>query len=532
MTIQLASPPARSTADQRGTTAHPHSVGETHSSARRICDALVRRIGRHKFDMWFAHAAMAVHGKRLEISTDNQFVANWIGSKFAGELRTVAREALGRDVELEVQLRPGSGDGRTPEAYDAVQPVPPEDAKDTQTAAEPIPTARPARRPARESLNHSVATLRRLEDFVVGPSNRLAYSSAVRLAEDGMGNAAGSTGVAASPDNGHSMSPLFIHGECGVGKSHLLQGICRRATEQGRGRCRVRYVTGEQFTNEFITAIRNNSIDEFRRRVRKLDLLAIDDVHFLANKHKTQTEFLYTLEAIDLSGARVVMASDNHPHHIRRFNQALVSRFMSGMVVKVERPDRMTRIALVRRLAQSRGLALSEAAVELIAGHCVGSVRELEGAITKLDAYRMVVNGEAVGGEIGVMLAEKVFRDQAQQPRHIVRLASIVEAVCRRLAVSKADMLGSSRHRRVVLARGVAAYLARELTTHSFPEIAADLGRINHSTIHTADQRLRKQLEANEDLDLGGSTRIRLSELVEEIRREAIKAAPPERDRG
>jgi chromosomal replication initiator protein len=238
-------------------------------------------------------------------------------------------------------------------------------------------------------------------------------------------------------------------------------------------------VTGEQFTNEYITAIRTNAIDAFRQKIRKLDLLAIDDVHFLSNKVRTQTEFLYTLDAIDLSGARVVLASDNHPHHIKRFDRALVSRFLSGMVVKIDRPDRSTRIELIRRLAATRGLRLNEAAVDAIAGNCVGSVREIEGAITKLAAYKALMNGHANGqngngrsnghsddhGEIGLLLVEQLFKEQTWHGANgarVIRMAAVIDAVCQRLGVGKSDLMGSGRHRRVVLARALVAYLGRE----------------------------------------------------------------------
>ena len=172
---------------------------------------------------------------------------------------------------------------------------------------------------------------------------------------------------------------VFIHGECGVGKTHLLQAACQRHLDLNPSHA-VRYTTGEQFTNEFLAAMRAAALDEFRARIRKLDLLAIDDIHFLASKTATQSEFLHTLDAIDFSGARVLLASDEHPRLIKRFSQSLVSRFLSGMVVRIDAPDRSTRLSLIRRLAATRSLPLSPAAEEMIVSRCMGSVRELEGA--------------------------------------------------------------------------------------------------------------------------------------------------------
>ena len=482
-------------------------MGPRAAALDRFLRELCARIGSQRFDMWFAHTRLRINGQRLEVHTDSRFVANSIDSRFAVTLRSVAHQVLGPAFEIDMKVAPAS------EADQSQRPTTPASIASTGDA---IPDSHAgANEHSAPRPRIKAAQFRRLEEFVVGTSNKLAYAAALRLAEQ---------------SDARCISPLFIHGECGVGKTHLLQGVCQRFIELTRRSQHVRYVTGEQFTNEYITAIRNNTIDAFRQKIRKRDLLAIDDVHFLSNKTKTQAEFLYTLDAIDLSGARVVLASDNHPHHITRFNQALVSRFLSGMVVKVEKPDHAMRAELIQRQATARGLRINAAAVDLIASQCLGSVRELEGAITKLAALKTMMNGHAqveAGGEIGIVLAEQLFREQMWRPTHTVRLAAVIEGVCARLAVPKADILASGRHRRVVLARGLVAYLARELTTHSFPEIAQAMGRSNHSTIHTADQRLRRQLHENESVDLGaGDPAINLKELIDQLRRAIIERKP------
>lgn len=497
---------------------------ETKRQTNQVWDRLAERIGAQKFDMWFAHTTLNIDSDRLELSTGSPFVARWIESRFTEDLRDVAHEAFGRNMQVRVNVAAAK------------------DAEPLQPTTAPAAEGNGRLGTKVNGETRRAPTLRRLSDFIVGSCNKLAYSEACRLAED---------------PNGRSISPLFIHGDCGVGKTHLLQGICHRYIELTNRPQQVRYVTGEQFTNEFITAVRNDTIDAFRQRLRKLDLLAIDDVHFLSNKTRTQTEFLYTLDAIDLSGARVVLASDNHPHQIKRFDKSLVSRFLAGMVVKMDRPDRATRIELIQRLARKRGLRIQEAALELIVANCVGSVREIEGAITKLAAYRSLMNGHdgvhshnghtsnghASNGhsshgksngnghanqweqEIGMVLADRLFKDEAWQPANVVRLAGVIDAVCARLAVTKADLMGSGRHRRVVVARGLVAYLARELTTHSFPEIAQGLGRVNHSTIHTADHRLRRQLAENPHVELGGSDgKVNLQELIDQLRHDVVRA--------
>jgi chromosomal replication initiator protein len=194
-------------------------------------------------------------------------------------------------------------------------------------------------------------------------------------------------------------------------------------------------------------------------------------------------------------------------------------------VVQIGRPDRQTRIAIIRRLAEARNLPMQEAAVEAVASRCVGSVRELEGAVTKLAALRSVAGAGEDGGKAGLVLVEQLFSDQGWHPPTPVRIGALIDTICQRLVITRADLMGSSRHRRMVLGRALVAYLGREMTSHSYPEIARALGRAYHSTIHTAEQRLRRQMEAKETVDLGeGEVNLPLRELVDQLRHEITRA--------
>ena len=184
---------------------------------------------------------------------------------------------------------------------------------------------------ARPRLRHE------MESFVVGPTNQLAYNTALYVAEF----------------PGAQYNPLFIHGSCGLGKTHLLQGLCRKFIQHHPTK-RWMYLTGEEFTNEFLAALRANKLDGFRRKVRDLDLLVIDDVHFLGGKRATQEEFLHTFNAIEAAGRQVVMASDNHPKLIEEFGESLINRFVSGMVVRVDPPNYATRCDILTSLCVAR----------------------------------------------------------------------------------------------------------------------------------------------------------------------------------
>src|SRR5207237_6176754 len=216
----------------------------------------------------------------------------------------------------------------------------------------------------RQRLRHD------LESFVVGASNQLAFNAAVYVAEF----------------PGAQYNPLFIHGSCGLGKTHLLQGLCRRFIEHHPTK-RWMYLTGEEFTNEFLLALRNNKLDTFRRKMRDLDLLVIDDVHFLSGKKATQEEFLHTFNAIEAMGRQVVMASDNHPKMIEEFGESLINRFVSGMVVRIDPPNYATRCEILRAMTQRNGMCLNDEIIGWVARRVTQNVRELEGAVTRMGAH-------------------------------------------------------------------------------------------------------------------------------------------------
>ena len=377
-------------------------------------------------------------------------------------------------------------------------------APEPPAAPSPVPaTAAPARapRPAK-AADAEGQRWHRFDDFVVGDSNRVAFEATRRLAEDSLGG----------------IRSILLHGGCGVGKTHLLQGLCagRRARFPAE---RIRYTTGEQFTNDYIQAVRGGSIEAFREKVRKLDLLAIDDVHFLSNKGATQAEFLHTIDAIGLAGARIAIVTDAHPRALRAFSEALVSRMLAGMVVQVEAPDRGTRESLVTRLAAERGIALEPAAARAVCDRSIGSVREIEGALARIAAALLL---EDMGGIATLSIVERALGIGEAGVRGVPpRIASIVDATCDELGVSRDDLAATGRHKRVVLARGVVVHLAREMTTLSFPEIARHLGRTAHSSAHAAARRVRDMLDRGDELppdDRAADSRS-VRELVETVRR-------------
>ncbi len=458
----------------------------------RIAHRLEQRVGSHRYKMWFDRSArfdFLDHARQLHVAVPNRFIADWIGRHFEHDLRRAADLEAGEDVHVEVRVDPSRFSERDAAA---ARTAPPGTIQIVTESSRRRATPRP------EAAARGTTFRHKLDEFIVGPSNELAHAAAARLAED-ESHAVGPRAAG----GGHT---LFIHGGCGLGKTHLLQGICQRVLERHPD-ARILYATGEQFTNDFLAAIRSNKIDAFRRRIRKLDLLAIDDVHFIANKSATQQEFLHSFDALELGGAKVALASDNHPKLIHAFSDALVSRCVRGMVVEVHRPDTATRVRIIQAIAARRGLTLVEAVTRTLADRCHGSVRDIEGAITKLHAMSRLLqsNGNGSDGEVGHALVERLFESlPAPAPRRIVKFDTILKVTCEQVGVAPAQVLGPGRSRHLVLARSIAVLMAREMTPMSYPEIAAAMSRNNHSTVITAAQRLAKQLEKDRDLVLPG----------------------------
>lgn len=464
----------------------------------RLIAALAREGSSERAERYLRQASdVRLRGDVLEVVAPSTFVADLISRRIGGDLCRVASQTLleGRKAELRFRIADAA-------PVRSAQPL-------------PIDHVRPRIAPAPKPTTPVAGRRHRLEDFVVGVSNRLAHAAAVRIAEN---------------EQVASLSPLFIHSACGMGKTHLLQGIAARFQETHPG-AKVRCVSAETFTNEFIASLKAGAIEGFRRTHRRLALLCIDDVHFLANKEATQTELLHTLDAVGFDRARIVLASDEHPRDIRKLSSALASRFMSGAVLRIEEPDPALRFDLAVKLSARKGLGLDESGARALASANWKSVRELEGLFMQLLAVSRLMPDLGAGGRLdasavrraldvsGTRSSSQPAFGSAARPRRPVPVALIQAEVARRLRVELSDMAGKGRHPRVVLARSIVVHLARRLTTLSFPEIARAMNRPNHSSVITAHNRLLSQLKERLPADTASDlTRsLLLSEMKAEV---------------
>ncbi len=536
----------------------------------RIVHRFAEKVGPERLQRYFGGSVRVRCGAgAVQVSVPNAFLAEWMGRRYGAELRDLAREETGDDgVELMfevddddaataamngvngahaearaqteagdeetgggVKARVGprgvvaqtsaAGQGASPDAPARLPhgrggpagrtgAIPPHPAPAPLRAdgAVAVAAGAAAIRGARSRGGERMALKHSLDDFVVGPGNELAHHAALSL-------------IDSAPGDG--LSPLFIHGECGLGKTHLLQGLAARYLEAHPG-SRVRYTTGEAYTNAYIAAIKKNRVDDFRRAYRSLDLLCIDDVHFLSNKNATQGEFLHTFDAIGMEGARIALASDEHPSRIRQFSRELVSRFVAGMVAGLERPDRETRLKIARRIAQRRGMPMEESALQIVAARCAGSVRDVEGGLNLVDAMWRLVGRP--GGTIDAALAQRALGAPAaaRRPTRPIRVEAIATKVCSELGVEMADMMGSGRHKRLVLARSMTSHLSRRLTTLSYPEIARAMARTNHSSVITQCQRVEDMIKSGAPCNAGPEfDGLSVEELAERLAGEIVR---------
>lgn len=472
-------------------------VGTGSDWPRAVAERLEHSIGAHKYGLWFERQTQfEAREGALEVAARSKLVADWIGRHYGSTLHQVAGEVLGDGATVTVRLRPDLFEDGTDSAEPALERL-------DSRPGEPTHARAPARRTTERANELPV---RHFEDTVVGGSNRVAYESARAVAEG----------------REHPMRMLFLHGRCGVGKTHLLQAIAHRRRELVPN-ARIRYLTGEQFTNEYITAVREGGLEGFRRRIRRQHLLVIDDIHFLASKTATQTEFQHTVDEISLAGGTVVLASDGHPRQIQRIGAGLVSRFMAGMVVRIDEPDHAMRGQLAQRFAAARGMRMSDAAVALLADRVTGSVREIEGAVSALAALRLVM-GRGPAEPVGPShVTEALGAGLPSLRGRPARISEIIDACCGATGVSREELLSASRHRRVVAARGLIAHLAREMTTMSFPEIAVALGRPTHSTVHAAAARFRAAIEGGATVPCADGDRS-AADLADQARRDVGRA--------
>ncbi|MCB9513934.1 MAG: chromosomal replication initiator protein DnaA [Candidatus Krumholzibacteriia bacterium] len=442
----------------------------------RILEAVQAEVNNQCYRTWFLPTRLArVEDGTLYIEGPNQFFMDWLSEHHLATLQAASAKILGRPAELEFITRGvNGGDGQS-------------ERKDRKSHVSFFRRYSP---PPSKSGGLKLNPTYSFEEFVVGQNNRMAHAASLAVAEK----------------LGRVYNPLFIYGGVGLGKTHLAQAVAHFVLAEHK-KAKVFYASTESFMNELIFSIRQGKTLEFKNKYRNVDLLIIDDIHFLAGKESTQEEFFHTFNALHDSSKQIVVTSDRAPKDIRELEERLVSRFEWGLIADIQPPDLETRMAILRKKIEKDNISIGDDVLFLIAESVRSNIRELEGSLIRLLAFSGLTNSK-----IDIDLAREVLKDFVKAAPREPNLQDIQRVVAQRFDVSVDLLKSSKRSSFVVLPRQVAIYLARDLTEKSLSEIGREFGGRDHSTVLHACRKIAKQIKDDHDL------RNTLTELQQQFR--------------
>lgn len=412
-------------------------TGELDHVWERIQGALLERVGERTYGLWLAPLrCVSLEGDTLVLEGPPE-VSAWASTRLADALESAAAAVLGAPVEVSIA---GAG------------------------------TSAPARPLARAGSPAALNPKYTFEQFVIGPSNRLAHAAALAVAE--------------MPSQAYN--PLFIYGPPGLGKTHLLHAVGNYVASFGGG-LTVRYATAEEFTNAFLAALARRDLDDFKEHFRGVDLLLIDDVQFLERKARSEEELFHTFNALYDAGSQLVITCDRLPGDLGDLEDRLRERFAAGLVTDIERPDPATRLAILRKRATHDGVVASDEALALLAARVTTNVRALEGALIRMVAYGSL-SGRALDAALAADVLDRL--GLALTTMRATSIEAVQAAACEHFGLTMAELLSRSRAERVLWPRQAAMYLCKELTTQSLPTIGRAFAGRDHTTVLHACKRV------------------------------------------
>jgi chromosomal replication initiator protein len=439
----------------------------------RILERARPLLPEHTFRIWLEHTQpLALSHDELSVAAGSDFAAEWIEDKYGDLLSEVAERVFGRSIALTFQHEAAEGGGSGGARVRVSR------AESAPHAPPPLPTGPQelggsSHTPGGVVFGSPLNERYTFERFVVGTNNQLS--------------AAATRAVAEAP--ARMYNPLFIYGGVGLGKTHLMHAIGHVLLAREPAR-RVAYVSSERFTNDLIASIQDGRMSDFRRRYRDIDLLLIDDVHFLGEKERTQEEFFHTFNALHDAQRQIVMTSDRPPKEIPGLEERLVSRFEWGLVTDIKPPDLETRVAILRKKAEDDSISLEDEVLDYIARNCRSNVRELEGAVIKLLAYSSLTRRE-----VTLTLAREALGGVLREGPAVEVTASLIrERVAAEWGVSIDGLMSKKRTKDLTVPRQVAMYLIRELLDLSLVEIGALFGGRDHSTVIHAVNKVEEEV--------------------------------------
>jgi chromosomal replication initiator protein len=443
-----------------------------------VLDVIRSQLVPSQFETWFTKTnCLEFSDTKIVVEVPNKFYLEWLkrqyGSVISDAVEKTAGRRDGRQVTFVVTANGATGSMESNLGeVDGVETI----EKVASRARDAEELVRVAGLPRDPELHLNPEYV--FENFVVGSSNRLAHAASLAVVENA----------------GRVYNPLFIHGGLGLGKTHLLQAICHNVLAK-RPNLRLLYLPCEQFINCFITALERGQIEAFRQRYRMLDVLVIDDIHFLANKEHTQEEFFHTFNALYNDRKQIILSSDSPPKDIPNLEERLVSRFKWGLVAEIESPSFELRLAIIRKKSARFGIDVPDEVAEYLATNLKTSVRELEGAVTNLLGYASIMKES-----ISLDTAKQVLGESLGPRRKRTTLDRIVTLVTEHYGVRLSDLQSKKRFQSIALPRQVCMYLARRYTNLSLAEIGGSFGGRDHSTVLYATEKIASRLDLDGEL--------------------------------
>ncbi len=424
----------------------------------RAREALKTSLGLDVVSRWLDPLSVAsVSDREIVLEAPNEFFRDWVSSHYMDALKACTE---GRALAITT----ATSSGIASVMQQALSPL--------RQAAEKaaVLDAPPPRTQA--GWEHGLNVRFTFDRFVVGPSNRFAHAASLAVTE--------------SPAKAYN--PLFIYGGVGLGKTHLMQAIGQAILTRWPSR-RVVYISSEQFTNELIAAIQNKTTAKFRDRYRTVDVLLVDDIHFIAEKEATQEEFFHTFNVLYDAHKQIVMSSDRFPKQIAGLEDRLVSRFEWGLVTDIQSPDLETRIAILRKKAEESRIDVPDAVTTFIAQQITANIRELEGALIRVVAYCNLFSQS-----LTVAVAQQVLKDMVREVSARITLEEIQRRVAAYFQIEVGEIRGARRQRSILYPRQVAMFLCRRLTEASLPEIGRAFGGRDHTTVMHAVEKIEREI--------------------------------------
>lgn len=407
----------------------------------QVLQSLAEEIDASSFDIWFSMVKFKTfRNDRVYVSVPNSLTKEWIESRYLDSLQSKIRSLTQQNIELVFNT-------------------------ESQIEKEGMFT----------TLNHKYT----FDTFVVGNSNRFAHAACYAVGE--------------SPSKAYN--PLFIYGGVGLGKTHLMQAIGHHIMKKKHDYSVV-YVSSEQFTNELISSIKDDNMAGFRNRYRRVDVLLIDDIQFLAGKERTQEEFFHTFNTLYESNKQVVISSDRPPRNIPTLEDRLRSRFEWGLITDIQPPDLETRIAILRKKAQTEDFNVPYDVLDYIANYIDSNIRELEGALVRLVAFATITNKP-----LNMTTASEALKDILPPPRpKKITIESIQKTVSKYYGLEVSELLSKKRNKQLVHPRQIAMYLCRRLTDASYPQIGEQFGGRDHTTVIHANEKVEREIQTDGEL--------------------------------